>query len=149
MRIGKWRGMPRTLALATALGLGLALANSARAVDYPFHTDSREVPAYDFTTGGPYMAPPIPYGHYAKDPLGGVHKFLSCPACQLHGLLGGGGGGHSMFHTVMETVGGGGRAVTANSATATNGGTGDHRISSGLVASWICGRSPRGYGCRG
>jgi hypothetical protein len=44
------------------------------------------------------MAPPIPYGHYAKDPLGGVHKFLSCPSCQLHALLGGGGSGHGLFH---------------------------------------------------
>jgi len=44
------------------------------------------------------MAPPIPYGHYAKDPLGGVHKFLSCPSCQLHALFGGGGSGHGLFH---------------------------------------------------
>jgi hypothetical protein len=97
MRIGKWRGMPRTLALAIALGLGLAGASSAQTFD-PFHTIPREVDAYDFTTGGAYMAPPVPYGHYAKDPLGGVHKFLSCPTCQLHGLLGGGGGGNNLFH---------------------------------------------------
>ena len=86
--------MPRTLALATALGLGLALANSAQAWDDPFHTIPREVDAYNFTTGGPYMAPPIPYGHYAKDPLGGLHKFLSCPLCHF----GGGGAGHGLFH---------------------------------------------------
>jgi hypothetical protein len=93
MRFGKWRGMPRTLALATALGLGLALANSAHAFDFPFHTLPGEVPAYDFKTGKAYMAPPIPYGHYAKDPLGGVHKFLSCPSCFF-----GGGMGHGLFH---------------------------------------------------
>jgi hypothetical protein len=98
MRFGTWRGMPRVLALATTLGLGLALANSAQALDFPFHTIPREVDAYDFTTGGPYMAPPIPYGHYAKDPLGSIHRFLSCPSCQLHGLLGGGGPGHNLFH---------------------------------------------------
>ena len=94
MRIGKWRGMPRTLALVTAIGLGLALANSAQAQYLPFHTLPGEVPAYDFKTGGPYMAPPVPYGHYAKDPLGGLHKFLSCPLC----LFGGGGAGHGLFH---------------------------------------------------
>jgi hypothetical protein len=98
MRFGTWRGMPRTLALATTLGLGLALANSAQAFDDPFHTIPREVDAYNFTTGGPYMAPPIPYGHYAKDPLGGVHKILSCPSCKLHALLGGKGSGHGLFH---------------------------------------------------
>ena len=50
--------MPLTLALATTLGLGLVMASSARADGMLFqHTIPREVDAYDFTTGGPYMAP--------------------------------------------------------------------------------------------
>ena len=31
------------------------------------YTIPREVPAYDYTTGGEFYAPPVPYGHYAKD----------------------------------------------------------------------------------
>jgi hypothetical protein len=36
------------------------------------HTIPREVAAVDVNTGGPYMAPPVPYGCYAKDPLGTI-----------------------------------------------------------------------------
>jgi hypothetical protein len=45
------------------------------------------VPAYDFTTGQQYMAPPIPYGHYAKDYLtdGHLGKGITCLSCLLHG----------------------------------------------------------------
>ena len=38
------------------------------------HTIPRLSPAYDYTTGGEFMAPPIPYGHYAKDYVGDAHK---------------------------------------------------------------------------
>ena len=95
MLFGKRRGMPLTLALAMTLGLGLVMASSARADGMLFqHTIPREVDAYDFTTGGPFMAPPVPYGHYAKDYVGELHKCLGCVTCQLHGLMGGGGQGH-------------------------------------------------------
>ncbi len=68
MLFGIRRGMPATLALATTLGLGLAMASSARADGMLFqHTIPREVDAYNFTTGGPFMAPPVPNGHYSKD----------------------------------------------------------------------------------
>jgi hypothetical protein len=96
MHFGNWRGVAPIIALAIALGLGLASAKSARAIDYPLsHTLPGEVPAYDFTTGGPYMAPPIPYGHYAKDPVGHIHDFLACPTCHLAGIFGGAAG---LFH---------------------------------------------------
>ena len=92
MLFGKRRGIPLTLALATTLGLGLVMARSARADGMLFqHTIPREVDAYDFTTGRPYMAPPVPYGHYAKDYVDEIHKCLGCATCQLHGLMGGGG----------------------------------------------------------
>ncbi len=52
------------------------------------HTLPGEVPAYDFATGGEYMAPPVPYGHYAKDPCG---RSCTRPGGMLLGLLHGGG----------------------------------------------------------
>ena len=53
MRFGKWRGVPLALTLAAMLGWGLA--TSARADGWHLqYTIPREVPAYDFTTGGQY-----------------------------------------------------------------------------------------------
>jgi hypothetical protein len=99
MLFGKRRGMLLTLALAIALGLGLVMASSARADGLLLqHTIPREVDAYNFTTGGPYMAPPVPYGHYAADYVDAAHKAVGCVTCRLHGLMGGGGSGHSLFH---------------------------------------------------
>jgi hypothetical protein len=89
--------MPVTLALATTLGLGLALVSSARADGMLFqHTIPREVDAYNFNTGGPFMAPPVPNGHYSKDYVDELHKHIGCAACQLHGLMG--GVGQCFFH---------------------------------------------------
>jgi hypothetical protein len=99
MRFGKWRGMPLWLSLSTALGLSLGLVSSARADGLILqHTIPRVVPAYDFTTGRPYYAPPVPYGHYAKDYVADLQKATGCVTCQLHSLFGGTGGGHSFFH---------------------------------------------------
>jgi hypothetical protein len=87
--------MPLALALATAIGLGVGAARVARADGFlPPHVLPGWVPAYDFTTGQQYQAPPIPYGHYAKnldDYLGGSH----CLSCKLQSLL---GGGHGLFN---------------------------------------------------
>jgi hypothetical protein len=91
MRFGFRRGV--TLALGwvpvVALALGLTLSMTAgpvRADD--FHTIPRLVQAVDLNTGGPYNAPPIPYGHYAgKNYAGRISG-------RVHGLLGGGG----LFH---------------------------------------------------
>ena len=113
MLFGIRRGMPLTLALATTLGLGLALASSARADGMLFqHTIPREVDAYDFTTGGPFMAPPVPNGHYAKDYVAEAHKYVACVACQLHGLMGG-GVGTACFHKGMDDTATGCGTVTA------------------------------------
>jgi hypothetical protein len=97
MRFGKSPAMP--IALAAVLGLGLGLASPAHADGMLFQdTIPRSVVAYDYTTGSQYMAPPIPYGHYAKDYIADADKALGCVSCKLHGLAGGGGLGHGMFH---------------------------------------------------
>src|SRR5438045_1706571 len=92
MRFERWRGMPLALTLA-ALGLGHGVS-SARADGYRLHnTIPRLTPAYNFTTGGEFMAPPVPYGHYAKNYLPSAHGLMGCVSCRLHGMLGCGGGG--------------------------------------------------------
>jgi len=87
MSFGKWRGA--TLACLVSAILGWASVGVSKGGD--LHSIPREVMAYDYTTGGPYYAPPIPYGHYAKDKLGAVAKAIGCVTCQLHGLCGLGG----------------------------------------------------------
>ncbi len=90
MRFGKSRALPLALSLA-AFVLGFASATQAHA---QFHTIPRLSPAYDYTTGGEYMAPPIPYGHYAKDYVGDAHKCLAA----LKGHLCGPFCGHNLFN---------------------------------------------------
>lgn len=85
MRSGQWRGVTLALGLACALALAAVGTNPARAGD--FHTIPRLVPAVDVNTGGPYYAPPIPYGHYA-----GKNLLGRCSA-KVGGLLHGGLGG--------------------------------------------------------
>src|SRR5689334_7702087 len=94
MRFERWRGMPLVLATA-AVGLGLAWSRPVRADGYRLHhTIPREVVAYDYTTGGEMMAPPVPYGHYAKDHVYNPAYLMSCAGCRLHSLLGCLGCGH-------------------------------------------------------
>ncbi|MHB1558817.1 MAG: hypothetical protein ACYC61_15295 [Isosphaeraceae bacterium] len=96
MRFERWRGMPLVLTMA-AVGLGLAWADRARADGYRLrHTIPGEVPAIDYSTGGEFMAPPVPYGHYAKEHVAG--QLLGCAGCRLHGLLGCAGCGHEGGH---------------------------------------------------
>ena len=90
MRFATWRALPLALSVAT-LGLGLGSANTAQA---QFHTIPRLSPAYDYTTGGEYMAPPIPYGHYAKDYVGDAHRAAAGVKGHFAGLL----GGHGLKH---------------------------------------------------
>lgn len=115
MRFENWRGMPLVFATA-AVGLALAWGGSVRADGYRLHpTIPREVLAYDYSTGGVMMAPPVPYGHYAKDGLlgcagCGMHRMLGCLGCghdgnglgSAHGngcgLCGGKGCGHCLGH---------------------------------------------------
>ncbi len=97
MRFGTWRALPLALTLVAAFGLGMAKPALADGMLLQ-HTIPRVVPAYDFTNGGAYKAPPIPYGHYAKDYIADADKALGCVSCKLHGLGGGGGLGHGLFH---------------------------------------------------
>jgi hypothetical protein len=90
MRFGTWRALPLALSLA-ALGIGLGSATKAQA---QFQTIPRLSPAYDYTTGREYMAPPIPYGHYAKDYVGDAHKAAAGIKGHFSGLLGGHGSKH-------------------------------------------------------
>jgi hypothetical protein len=85
MRFGNLRGVTLALGWAPALALAACLSSTAaRAQD--FHTIPRLVPAIDLNTGGPYYAPPIPYGHYAG-------KNYAGRVCgRLRGLLHGGCG---------------------------------------------------------
>ncbi len=84
MRSGTWRGVAFAFALISAISTG-----SARA-DLFHHTIPREVDAVDVNTGGPYYAPPIPYGCYAKDnPLAGPLGSLYNGIGMLKGLVGG------------------------------------------------------------
>jgi hypothetical protein len=86
--------MPLVFATA-AFGLGLAWSNSVRADGYRLHhTIPRVAPAYDITTGGEFKAPPVPYGHYAKDRVYDPRYLLGCASCRMHGLLGCAGCGH-------------------------------------------------------
>jgi hypothetical protein len=113
MIFGNWRGTPLALALATTIGLSLALARSAQADGLPIwqHTIPREVDAYNFATGGSFMAPPVPYGHYAKDhPLYEAHKALGCLTCKCHALLGLHGSGHFLHGGHGDGSGGDGYA---------------------------------------
>jgi hypothetical protein len=89
MRFGSWREVTRALALASTIAIGFVAP--ARAGLF-FQTIPRLTPAEDYSTGGPYYAPPIPYGHYAgKDFAGALRKRLGCKACG--GLFHGGKGG--------------------------------------------------------
>jgi hypothetical protein len=82
MRFGKWRGVALAFAVAAVLGLGLI--GAVRADGWHIHpTLPGEVPAYDYTTGGEYFAPPVPYGHYAKDYHGEAAKAVGL----FHGTL--------------------------------------------------------------
>ena len=59
MRFGKWRGASLAFAVAAVVGLGLS-SRFARMAGIFIHTLPREVPAYDFTTGGQYYRPAGP-----------------------------------------------------------------------------------------
>jgi hypothetical protein len=85
MRFGNWR--EAAIGLCAMIGLGTGLTASVQADGWHLHpTLPGEVPAYDFNTGGPYYAPPIPYGHYAKDPAGHMAKSVGLLKGSLMGL---------------------------------------------------------------
>ena len=81
MRIGFWRGVMLAVALST-----MAATAPTASADGFHRTIPREVLAYDYNTGGPYMAPPIPWGHYAKDGLFDSFYHKGCILCGIcHG----------------------------------------------------------------
>jgi hypothetical protein len=85
MCFGKWRVTPLAWTLAAVLGMGLT--TTAFGDGWRLHpTLPGEVPAYDYTTGGEYFAPPIPYGHYAKDPHAEAAKALGHFTGPIRGL---------------------------------------------------------------
>ena len=90
-------GLARSPSQLAALGLGLGTTTQARA-HWPIHTIPRISPAYDYTTGGEFMAPPVPYGHYAKDYVGAAHK----QAAMVKGHLLGKFAGHGLGITATE-----------------------------------------------
>ncbi len=126
MRIGFCRGV----LLAFAAFSIVATATDRSALADGFHwTIPREVLAYDYNTGGPYMAPPIPGGHYAKEGLFNhfLHKGcilcgichgkgcgkcggLGCNGMHSGGGIGGNGGkcGHGLFNHCGSGAGMGG-----------------------------------------
>jgi hypothetical protein len=93
MRFGYWRGV--TLAIALISSMAVTRPASADGLS---HTIPKEVPAMDLNTGAPYYAPPIPWGHYAKD---GLFDHYGKKRCGICGLLSGKGagfcGGHGLF----------------------------------------------------
>ena len=94
MRFGQLRGVILAVVLFSVFGMA-----SAVLADGFHHTIPREVLAQDLNTGQPYFAPPVPWGHYAKDglfdhfyPKAGHLGFLhhGCKNCGGSGLgLGG------------------------------------------------------------
>jgi hypothetical protein len=103
MRFGHWRGVT----LAIALISSMATTRAAFADGFQ-NTMPREVLARDLSTGQPYMAPAIPWGHYAKSgPLDHFGK-----RCGICGLLQGKGlgqcGGHGLFNLGGKGCGGAG-----------------------------------------
>jgi hypothetical protein len=90
MRLGHLRGVT----LAVALFSTMATAGPAFADGFSY-TIPREVLARDLNTGEPYYAPPVPWGHYAKD---GLFDHFYSKHCGICGLLMGKGPGHCGGH---------------------------------------------------
>jgi hypothetical protein len=88
MRIGNRRGLVAAFALVAAACVGAGEAKADWGIKDAFdwmHTIPRVTYAKDYRTGGIYYAPPIPYGHYAKDPIGHVYNTASGA---VHGAAG-------------------------------------------------------------
>jgi hypothetical protein len=103
-----------SFALGLAALLGMSLGGRAAADGYHLHpTLPKEMPAYDFNTGGEFFAPPVPYGHYAKDKGAAAAKALGHVAGPIHGLKGklaglhglGAGHGHGHGHNLGDGLG--------------------------------------------
>ncbi len=94
MRFENRSGMRLTIAMAAAMVLSLGWTSVTLADGYRLHhTIPGEVAAYDYTTGGEFMAPPVPYGHYAKNHVYDPRYLAYCVKCRMHSLLAGHGTG--------------------------------------------------------
>jgi hypothetical protein len=79
MRFVHWRGVGLASALMAAIVVGLVSSPRAQAGGWYHwwngHTiNGRWVSAIDYRTGGPYYAPPIPYGEYTKNYTACIHE---------------------------------------------------------------------------
>ena len=125
-------GICRGLAVAIALGAAFTCSPSpqARAEGIFHHDIPRETLALDYRTGDVMMAPPIPYGCYAKDPFGHVKDAASLSLGAVHGLAG-------KLHGLCSKCGGpscgtcGGGGLFHGRACGSCGGDGCGRCSSG------------------
>lgn len=86
MRSGNWRSVAVMIAAGCVIGLGSAVP--AHAGDLFHRAIPRETLAMDYRTGDVMMAPPIPYGSYAKDYAGSVHGAVGHATGLVHGLKG-------------------------------------------------------------
>ena len=86
MRFGTWRGVAPVVAFALAAVIATGVVATAKVqAGLIIHTIPREVDAVDVNTGGEYFAPPVPYGCYAKDPLGALAKACGLVKGLVHG----------------------------------------------------------------
>ena len=99
MRSGHWQRVTFAIALGCAFATGTGRPVSAIGIIH-HKTIPREVLAQDFRTGKVMMAPPIPYGCYAMDPLGAVHNAGGMAFGAIHGIAG-------KIHGICEKCGGG------------------------------------------
>ena len=129
MRLGNWRGLKFVIALASAF----TAIGSAQADILGFgHAFPKTVDAVDYRTGGPYYAPPIPYGHYAKDNDFGTKKLGGLIHGKLAGLSGG-LSGHGLGAAGCTDCGnGGGIGHDHGHGLGLGSGLGGHRLSLGL-----------------
>jgi hypothetical protein len=88
MRFGTWRGVAPVVAFALAAVIATGVVATAKVrAGIIRHTIPREVVAVDVNTGGPFMAPPVPYGCYAKDCLGTIAEACGLVKGSVCGLL--------------------------------------------------------------
>ncbi len=140
MRFGNWRGVT----LALALGSAFATIPTTTASANPFHHDiPRLVPAVDVNTGGPYYAPPVPYGHYAgKDCAGHLNKAVGGLTGgllgKLHGLGGAGCGAAGCGGGLLGGLGHGGGGLLSGLGHG-GGAGGGHAAACGTCGGAGCG----------
>jgi hypothetical protein len=145
MRFGHWREVILALGLAAVATFGWPRPASAIGfgIFKPFPVIPREVPAVDVNTGGPYFAPPIPYGEYAKDYIGCLYGLCShvrgC-LCQLCGFCHGRGCGH---------CGGQGKLCSRCGGAGCGHCLGHHKDPCGLCGGRGCGHCQGGHGLFG